>query len=57
VLLVGHQPMLGQIAARLLGVGEDVCDIRKGAVWWLRSRQRDGRTLVQLVSVISPELI
>jgi len=57
VLLVGHQPMLGQIAARLLGVGEDVCDIRKGAVWWLRSRQRDDRTLVQLVSVISPELI
>jgi len=57
VLLVGHQPMLGQIAARLLGVDEDVCDIRKGAVWWLRSRQRDDRTLVQLVSVISPELI
>jgi len=57
VLLVGHQPMLGQIAARLLGVNESACDIRKGAVWWLRSRQRDDRTLVQLVSVISPELI
>jgi len=41
----------------LLGVNEAACDIRKGAVWWLRSRQRDDRTLVQLVSVISPELI
>ena len=57
VLLVGHQPMLGQIAARLLGVDEAACDIRKGAVWWLRSRQREQELRVHLVSVISPELI
>lgn len=57
VLLVGHQPMLGQIAARLLGVSEAVCDIRKGAVWWLRSRQREEDLQVQLLTVISPELI
>ncbi len=57
VLLVGHQPMLGQIAARLLGVDEAACDIRKGAVWWLRSRQREEELRVHLLSVISPELI
>ena len=57
VLVVGHQPMLGQIAARLLGVDEAACDIRKGAVWWLRSRQREQELRVHLVSVISPELI
>ncbi|MDR3370967.1 histidine phosphatase family protein [Rhodoferax sp.] len=57
VLLVGHQPMLGQIAARLLNMNEAACDIRKGAVWWLRSRQRDDVVQVSLLTVISPELI
>ncbi|APW45227.1 SixA phosphatase family protein [Rhodoferax antarcticus] len=57
VLLVGHQPMLGQIAARLLGVDESACDIRKGAVWWLRSRQREDQLQVSLLTVISPDLI
>jgi phosphohistidine phosphatase len=57
VLLVGHQPMLGQIAARLLGVHEAACDMRKGAVWWLRSRQHEDELHVSLLTVISPELI
>lgn len=57
VLLVGHQPVLGQLAARLLGSSEAVCDIRKGAVWWLRSRARDDQWSTSLLTVISPELI
>lgn len=57
VLLVGHQPVLGELAARLLGAPESVCDIRKGAVWWLRSRVRDGAPHVNLVAVVSPDLI
>jgi phosphohistidine phosphatase len=57
VLLVGHQPMLGQVAARLLNMNEAACDMRKGAVWWLRSRQRDDAVQVFLLTVISPELI
>lgn len=57
VLLVGHQPMLGQIAARLLGVEEAVCHLRKGAVWWLRSRQQVGGPQVSLLTVIGPDLI
>jgi len=57
VLLVGHQPALGQLAARLLGAPEPVCDIRKGAVWWLRSRLREDAVRVALLTVISPELI
>jgi phosphohistidine phosphatase len=57
VLLVGHQPTLGQIAARLLGMSESVCELRKGAVWWLRSRQHEGVTEVTLLTVISPDLI
>jgi phosphohistidine phosphatase len=61
VLLVGHQPMLGQIAARLLGMDEQACDIRKGAVWWLRSRikghEPDAQWRTSLLTVISPDLI
>ena len=59
VLLVGHQPMLGQLAAYLMG-GAATLDnpawaVRKGAVWWLRHRLRDGVAEVVLVSVRTPE--
>ena len=57
VLLVGHQQTLGQIAARLLGTNEQVCDIRKGAVWWLRTRMRDDRVCTSLLAAIRPDLI
>jgi phosphohistidine phosphatase len=57
VLVVGHQTYLGQIVARLLGMREEVCSIRKGAVWWLRCRLREGRLQTVLLTVASPDLI
>ena len=42
VLLVGHQPSLGKAIALLLGLKQDSCPVRKGAVWWIRTRERDG---------------
>lgn len=42
VLVVGHQPTLGQAAAALLAGVEQPWSVRKGAVWWLRRRSRDG---------------
>jgi phosphohistidine phosphatase len=57
VLLVGHQPTLGQIASRLMEVSEQACDIRKGAVWWLRCRMRESTLKTSIVTVISPDLI
>ena len=56
VLLVGHQPYLGQLVAQLLGMKEDTCPVRKGAVWWLRTRMRDGKAQTVLLTVASPEL-
>ena len=44
VLLVGHQPSLGLLVSHVLGMGDVPCSIRKGAVWWLRSRQREGQS-------------
>jgi phosphohistidine phosphatase len=57
VLIVGHQPVLGQAVAYLLGIPGGDCSVRKGAVWWLRSRVRDGDTQTIVVSVQTPELL
>jgi len=57
VLIVGHQPVLGQAIAYLLGLPNGECSVRKGAVWWLRSRVRDGITQTIVVSVQTPELL
>ncbi len=55
VLVVGHQPTLGEVAAHLLGMGPASCAIRKGAVWWLRSRQREGQEQTVILSVTTPD--
>jgi phosphohistidine phosphatase len=57
VLLVGHQPVLGQTIARLLAIHGSECSVKKGAVWWLRHRQRDGASQTTLVSVQSPDVL
>jgi len=57
VLLVGHQPTLGQTVAELLGLRAGECAVRKGSVWWLRSRERDGQVQAVLLAMQSPELL
>jgi phosphohistidine phosphatase len=55
VLVIGHQPTLGLVAAQLLSGTEQPWAVKKGAVWWLRSREREGEGQVVLVNVISPD--
>ena len=57
VLIVGHQPTLGETVARLLGLPERECAVRKGAVWWLRSRERDSQLQTVVLTVQSPDLL
>lgn len=57
MLVVGHQPTLGQTIARLLGLRESECAVKKGAVWWLRYRERDEGGQTVLVTVQTPELL
>lgn len=57
VLVIGHQPTLGQTVAELLGLQGGDCAIKKGAAWWLRSREREGQNQTVIVSVQSPELL
>jgi phosphohistidine phosphatase len=57
VLVVGHQPTLGLVAAYLLAAQPQAWAVRKGAVWWLRAREREGVLQVVLHAVVSPELV
>jgi phosphohistidine phosphatase len=56
-LLVGHQPQLGQLASDLMGWPTTDCVIKKGAVWWLRKREREGVIQTVVVTVQSPDFL
>jgi phosphohistidine phosphatase len=36
IVIVGHQPWLGELAAHLLGLKQAQINIKKGAIWWLQ---------------------
>jgi phosphohistidine phosphatase len=57
VLVIGHQPTLGQTIAQLLGLQESDCPVKKGSIWWLRNRDRDGQVKTVVVTVQSPEVL
>ena len=57
VLVVGHQPTLGEVAAFLMAGEEAAWSIRKGAVWWLSNRTRVGQPGVVLKVAIGPDLV
>jgi phosphohistidine phosphatase len=57
VLICGHQPTLGLLAARLLADIDQPWSVKKGAVWWLRSRERDGIAEVALQAVQAPDCL
>lgn len=57
VLLVGHQPTLGRLAALLLSGTEADWSVKKGAVWWLSKRSREGRDQTVLRAVMNPEML
>lgn len=57
VLLVGHQPTLGRLAALLLSGAEADWSVKKGAVWWLTKRSREGSGQTVLRAVMNPEML
>ncbi len=57
VVVVGHQPTLGRVIARLLGLTEEDCSVKKGALWWLRHRERGSVSQTVVVTVQTPELL
>jgi len=57
VLVVGHQPTLGLVAAYLTSGQPQAWAVKKGAVWWLRGREREGEMQVVLHALVSPDMI
>ena len=57
VLVVGHQPTLGMVAAMLIAGEPMPWSIRKGAVWWLSHRVRGEQPQIVLRAVIGSDFI
>ena len=57
VLIVGHQPTLGEVAALLVAGRDSSVSIRKGAVWWFSVRSRHGVSENILLAVAGPDLL
>jgi phosphohistidine phosphatase len=57
VVVVGHQPTLGETAALLLTGAKDSWNVKKGAVIWIARRADVEHARTQLRAAISPDLI
>ncbi len=57
VLVVGHQPTLGQVVSLLLTGEPRELSVRKGAVFWLTHRPRREHAQVVLKAVQSTDLL
>ncbi|QDQ26448.1 histidine phosphatase family protein [Chitinimonas arctica] len=55
IVLVGHQPTIGQLAAKLLSGIEADWAAKKGAIWWLQYRLRDGMPQTRLKTMLAPD--
>lgn len=56
LLLIGHQPWIGELIAYLLNGQEALVSVKKGAVWWLRlSPNEQGG--YKLFTVQTPQLL
>lgn len=56
VLVIGHQPTLGQTASFLLTGQVAELSFKKGALWWIATRERGGVAQSALKASITAEL-
>lgn len=55
VLIVGHQPTLGMVAAQLIAGEAQPWAMKKGAVWWLRPGDREIGARMVVHAVQAPD--
>jgi phosphohistidine phosphatase len=55
VLVIGHQPTLGAVAAQLLGSSQTSLRIKKGSLWWFSCREHSSETTLR--AILTPELL
>ena len=56
VLVVGHQPTLGEAAGQLLGTAQGL-NLRKGGILWFEQRLRDGAVRTDLRAALDAGLL
>jgi phosphohistidine phosphatase len=57
VLVVGHQPTLGQVAAFLVSGKAQDWEIKKAGAWWIVQREPQDPDSLYLKAVMSPDII
>jgi phosphohistidine phosphatase len=57
VLVVGHQPTLGQVAALLLSGQPQDWEMKKANAWWLVQRDPQDPYSLYLKAVMAPDLV
>lgn len=58
VLIVGHQPSLGQAASMIITPFQPECAVRKGNVWWISQKQGQAEGLrTYLKAIMAPDLL
>ncbi len=57
VIVVGHQPDLGRVAAYMISGSPGDWAIKKGGIWWLTNRVRNEEAQVVVRAVMTPDLL
>jgi len=57
VLVIGHQPVLGQVAALIIAGTRQDWTLRKGHILWIAQKKRDDHAHPYVRAVLGPELI
>ena len=57
IVLVGHQPTLGELAAHLLDARVEDWPLRKGALLWLSEKEHGDGARAVLLAAITPDLV
>jgi phosphohistidine phosphatase len=57
VMIVGHQPTLGQLAALLLSGEDNEWDIKKASAWWFSQREPGEPRSLYLKAVMAADLV
>ncbi|MDE2388589.1 MAG: phosphohistidine phosphatase SixA [Betaproteobacteria bacterium] len=57
VVIVGHQPTLGEIVSYLIPVIPAGLRVKRGSVLWIRNEKKDGVVEPKLHAVIYPEML
>lgn len=57
VVIVGHQPTLGEVVSYLIPAIPPGLSVKKGSVWWVRCQKKENRIEPVLHIVIYPEML